>query len=81
MFIYKFGTQDFLSLCDLIDNWVIDELGLCQLIQAYVVLCGLMLTKEDLCGLMQRRLMAYGDLCDDLYRLIVTYVTAYVDLS
>ena len=48
--------------------------------EAYVVLCGLMLTKEDLCGLMRRRLMAYGDLCDDLYRLIVTYVVAYVDL-
>ena len=30
---------------------------------------------------MRRRLMAYSDLCDDLYRLIVTYVTAYVDLS
>ena len=30
---------------------------------------------------MRRRLMAYSELCDDLYRLIVTYVTAYVDLS
>ena len=25
--------------------------------------------------------MAYSELCDDLYRLIVTYDTAYVDLS
>ena len=42
MFIYKFGTQDFLSLCDLTDNCMIDDRGLCCLVQAQANKGGLM---------------------------------------